>query len=120
MMDEKTKALFRKKYLSKIASTRGRVDKNNELIEMRLTFDEWCNIWVESGHLPMSPYVLSRVRDCGHYEVGNVFVQHNLMNVSEANGSDTDLDKKINQYCIKTGYKRRTVKAMIQRGELTL
>ena len=120
MLDEKTTRLLRKKYLSKIASTKGRLDKNGQLIEMRLTFEEWCMIWIESGHLPQSPYVISRFNDCGHYEVGNVYIQHNLMNISEANGTDTELDIKINQYCIETGYKRRTVKAMIQRGELVL
>ena len=120
MMDEKTKKLLHKKYLSKITSTRGRVDKNGQPIEMKLTFEEWCKIWLDSGHLPNLPYVLSRVNDCGHYEVGNVYVQHNLMNISEANGKDSELDKKINQYCIETGYKRRIVKAMLKRGEIVL
>jgi hypothetical protein len=64
--------------------------------------------------------VLSRFKDIGHYEIGNVAVIHTLENISEANGKTSEMDKKINDYCIKNGYFRRIVKGMIKRGELIL
>ncbi len=112
--------LLLKKYRNKISSTKGRVDKNGNPIQMRLTFEEWCSIWEAAGVLPQAPYVLSRYNDEGHYELGNVFVQHNLLNSCDAVTENTELDKKINEYCLKTGYKRRIVRAMIRRGELHL
>jgi hypothetical protein len=109
-----------KKYKLKIRSTKGRTDKLGNPIEFKLTFDEWVNIWVEAGKLPNRDYVLSRTNDIGHYEIGNVYVNHALHNVTEALTENTELDQKITQYAIETGYKRRIVKAMIKRGELSL
>lgn len=116
-MDRK---LLIEKYKSKIASTRGRVDVNGNNIEMRLTEDQWCQLWEEAKVIPSRNYVLSRKNDTGHYEIGNVYIQHNLHNVTEALTDNSDLEYKITEYAIKTGYKRRIVKAMIKRGELTL
>ena len=116
-MDRK---LLIEKYKSKIASTRGRVDVNGNNIEMRLTEDQWCQLWEEAKVIPSRNYVLSRKNDTGHYEIGNVYIQHNLHNVTEALTDNSELEYKITEYAIKTGYKRRTVKAMIKRGELRL
>lgn len=45
-------------------------------IPFRLTFDEWLEIWSESGHLKdRGLYCMSRKNDEGAYEVGNVFIQ---------------------------------------------
>jgi hypothetical protein len=108
------------KYRMKKASTKGRRDTNGDLIEMRLTAEEWCQLWEESGFNPSRDYVISRKNDIGHYEIGNVYIQHNLHNVTEALTNNNDIEYKITEYAIKTGYKRRTVKAMIKRGELVL
>ena len=108
--------LLKEKFRSKQASTKGRVDKLGNPIEFRLTYDEWASLWIASGHLPGREYVLSRKDDTGHYEIGNVYVNHMLMNVTEASTANTDLDQRITQYCIDTGYKRRAVKSMIKRG----
>jgi hypothetical protein len=111
---------MRRKYTSKKASTKGRVDKNSQPIEMRLTYNEWVNLWQEFGQQPGFPFVLSRTDDLGHYEIGNVFIQHVVDNSTDACGLISDLDKRINEYTIRTGYKRRTVKNMIKRGDLEL
>jgi predicted RNA polymerase sigma factor len=108
------------KYRLKKASTKGRVDVNGDLIEMRLTEDQWCQLWEEARVIPSRNYVISRKNDTGHYEIGNVYIQHNLHNVTEALTDNSDLEYKITEYAIKTGYKRRIVKAMIKRGEITL
>ena len=108
------------KYRLKKASTRGRFDINGNLIEMRLTAEEWCQLWEESGFIPSRDYVISRKNDIGHYEIGNVYIQHNLHNVTEALTDNSELEYRITEYAIKTGYKRRIVKAMIKRGELQL
>lgn len=67
-----------------------RLDRNGDIIEFRLTFDEWFDIWVASGQLDnrgrkRGQFVMSRFNDTGHYEVGNVFIQECGKNVAEAN-----------------------------------
>ena len=57
-------------------------------VEFKLTFEEWINIWLESGHWIQrgkgkGTYNMSRKNDTGAYEVDNVFIQSH-----EANASD--------------------------------
>jgi hypothetical protein len=116
---EKEKYL-REKYRAKIHSTRLRVDKLGNPIEFRLSFEEWSKLWNDAGLLPNRHHVLSRVNDIGHYEVGNVYVNHNLSNLTESLTDNSDDEQKITQYSIESGYKRRIVKGMIKRGDLVL
>ena len=49
-------------------------------IEFTLTFDEWWDIWQQSGKYEQrgfrkGQYVMSRYNDTGPYAVGNVFIQ---------------------------------------------
>jgi len=111
---------MRRKYTSKKASTKGRIDKNGTPIEMRLTYEEWRRLWQDFGHMPGQPYVLSRTNDVGHYEIGNVFIQHVIGNATDSHGLESALDKRITEYAVSNGYKRRTVKHMIKRGVLEL
>lgn len=113
------KKILLKKYKAKKSSTIGRLDKNRQPIEFRLSFDEWCMLWEEFGQYPKQPWVLSRKNDLGHYELGNVFIQHNVDNAIDSYGRNPD-DYKINQYSFETGYSRRIVKNMIKRGQLIL
>jgi hypothetical protein len=58
-------------------------------IPFNLTFDEWYKIWLDSGHFSergckKGQYVMSRYNDLGAYEIGNVFIQTNTNNVSQA------------------------------------
>ena len=65
-----------------------RLDRLGNRIEFRLTFEEWLDIWVKSGHLhergrKKGQYNLCRIDDIGHYEVGNVYVASNAHNLRE-------------------------------------
>ena len=58
-------------------------------IDFLLTFDEWLNIWISSGHLDQrgcrtGQYNMSRINDIGPYAVGNVFIQKHEDNLSQA------------------------------------
>lgn len=121
-MEEKIldKKKVRKKWQSKKASTKGRVDKNGNPIEFRLTFEEYYKLYNDFGQYPSLIYVLCRKEDLGHYEVGNVFVSFFMDNITYSMGKTTELDEKINRYCEKTSYNRKTVRNMIKRGELIL
>lgn len=55
---------------------------------MRLSFDEWLSIWKTSGHLHergkgAGKYVMSRINDLGHYELGNVCIKLHVDNIRE-------------------------------------
>lgn len=56
-----------------------RYDAEGTLIEMRLTFEQWLGIWVESGKWELcgnskGKYCMGRYNDLGHYELGNVSI----------------------------------------------
>lgn len=58
-------------------------------IEFNLTFDEWWEIWQQSGKWEQRGcrkgcYVMSRYNDMGAYEIGNVFIQTHEENRREA------------------------------------
>lgn len=108
-----------KKYKAKKASTKGRIDGHGKPIEFRLSFDEWCELWTTAGRLPNRDWVISRHNDLGHYEVGNVFIQHNLHNVRDGANKVSTMDRQITDYAIKHGYKIRIVKNMVARGQLS-
>lgn len=65
-------------------------DRNDNFVEMRLTFQEWMEIWWSSGHLKdrdSHGYVMARTNDIGHYEIGNVRIVWWTENVAEAGRS---------------------------------
>jgi hypothetical protein len=65
--------------------------KNNAIrrgIDFQLTFDEWHNIWLSSGHLAdrgrgRNKYCMSRYNDSGPYAIGNVEIKTNQDNFAE-------------------------------------
>lgn len=68
---------------------KGRVDRLGNPVEMRLSFEEWLEIWLASGHLEergkrRGQYCMSRVNDLGSYEKGNVFIQLATQNLRDA------------------------------------
>lgn len=119
-LDKNVKKILRAKWHSKRSSTKGRVDILGNPIEMRLTFEEYASLYIEAGVMPSQTYVLSRINDIGHYEIGNVKIATFLDNLMFTHNLTSELDKKINDYCLEHQYKRRTVKGMIKRGELSL
>lgn len=67
-----------------------RKDKLGNQIEMRLTYEQWLNVWLESGHLlemgsGAGKYCMSRHNDTGHYEIGNVSIKLHTLNSMEVN-----------------------------------
>ena len=77
-------------YRNQIARCRHKTDANGHPVEMRLTFEQWSEIWKDSGHWDQRGtrkgcYCMSRINDIGHYELGNVVIQ-----LHSQNSSDTD------------------------------
>jgi hypothetical protein len=59
-------------------------------IRFRMTFEEWCQIWNDSGHWHergwrRGTYCMARFGDKGAYEVGNVKICLNEENRAERN-----------------------------------
>lgn len=76
------------KYKAHKQSCSNRKDKNGNQILMKLTFDEWCYIWDQSGKWEergrgIGKYCMSRKNDIGHYEIGNVQIKLFSENTSE-------------------------------------
>ena len=49
-------------------------------VPFELTYDEWINIWLQSGKYDLrgygrGKYCMSRINDIGPYAVNNVFIQ---------------------------------------------
>ena len=118
-MDDQLLKFYKDKHRSKISSTRGRKDKLGNDILMKLTLDEFIKLYEDAGVLPMHPYVLSRVNDIGHYEVGNVFVSTQCRNALETHGIFDADAAAISDYFLLFKYKRRTIKRSLKTGKVT-
>lgn len=62
---------------------------NSRGIEFNLTFDEWLNWWLQTGHWHerghgSGKYVMSRFNDIGPYSLDNIFCQTLNANTSES------------------------------------
>lgn len=90
--EDLTQGEFEAAYKSYEAKRKGvskRKDRTGLVLEMRLTFDQWLDIWLESGKLVMrglrkGQYCMARKQDLGHYEIGNVFIQLASENARDA------------------------------------
>ena len=114
-----------RRYNGHCASVVGRTDKLGNPIEMRMTFEEWLSVWIDSGKAVdrgrgLTQFVMCRNNDIGHYEIGNVFIASSLDNIIDAHNMLTDYERHINNLCLKTGYKRRIIKGLIKRGRITI
>ena len=59
-------------------------------VPFELTYDEWINIWLQSGKYDLrgygiGKYCMSRINDIGPYAVNNVFIQLHTKNIVDAN-----------------------------------
>ena len=59
-------------------------------IEFKISFDEWSNVWANSGKMEnrgrgVGKYCMCRFGDQGAYEVGNVFIGLSTENVRDGN-----------------------------------
>lgn len=85
---EKLKTSYRyQKYACKT-----RKDRLGNPIHFNLTFDEWLQIWIDSGKLHLRgnykhQYCMARKDDIGHYEIGNVGIVTNYENNSTVDRS---------------------------------
>jgi len=87
-------------------------------IDFELTFDEWLNVWQQSGKWDLrgrgkGSYVMSRVNDIGAYKIGNVYI-----NVQEHNAKEARLGiKSTTQHSQKISNalrgKKKTAKAVL-------
>lgn len=80
---------MRSKYNIKTKFTKRRKDRTGLQLEMKLTFDEWLAIWLESGKLLQmgrrkGQYCMARKNDLGHYQIGNVYIQLTSENARDA------------------------------------
>lgn len=79
----------KKKYQAQKNMCKRRKDRLGNDIEMRLSFEEWLFIWLESGKWEhrgkcIGQYCMSRLNDIGHYEQGNVVIRRVEDNSREA------------------------------------
>lgn len=101
IMNEEQITIAEKKYRGQKSHSKTRG------IDFNLSFDEWLNIWLKSGHWEQrgrgkGTYVMSRVGDTGPYEIGNVFIQTNYDNVIQAQkgsvrSAESNLKRKLTQ-----------------------
>lgn len=71
-------------------------------IDFKLTFSQWFSVWQASGKIDQrgrgqGKYVMSRIRDDGCYELGNVHIQSAVENSREATQKWIGQPKKENQ-----------------------
>lgn len=91
-----TKDPFRKAYTQQKGNAKRRG------LEMRLTFEEWKQLWLDSGHWDergrgACKYCMMRKGDQGHYEINNVFIGLNAKNVSDGNLGKPDSEETKNK-----------------------
>lgn len=84
----------------KKCATGQKISNDGTVIEMRLSFERWFEIWLDSGHWHKrgrgaGKYVMSRKNDSGHYEDGNVFIQSGEQNVKDAHQTIRELRAEI-------------------------
>ena len=87
-----TKDPFRKAYTQQKSNAKGRG------IEVKLTFDEWKKIWIDSGKWDQrgrgaNKYCMCRFGDKGCYEIGNVFIGLGKINVRDGNLGKSNSDE---------------------------
>lgn len=79
----------RQQYLSQYHTCKTKKDRLGNKVDMKLTFEEWLTIWLESGKYEqrgrqLDQYCMCRKDDIGHYEIGNVFIELSSVNSSIA------------------------------------
>jgi hypothetical protein len=86
-------------------------------IEFNLTYDEWMNIWVQSGHWNergrgLGKYAMCRYGDQGPYEVGNVYIDLCEVNAQQARLGDKNTKAHIAKIRKALTGKKKTMTAI--------
>lgn len=82
------------KYRTHKNACKYKLDAAGNPVEMRLTFEQWWQIWESSGKWEQrghskGQYCMCRYNDLGHYEPGNVFIDLHSRNVIAAQTGNT-------------------------------
>ena len=90
---------------------------NRRNIPFLLTFEEWTNIWMNSGtwHLRgkgKGSYVMSRIGDIGAYEIGNVYINTQEQNASDTNKGTTFTDEHCDKISMALKGKKKSSTAV--------
>lgn len=98
---------YKKKFIVQRTTCLRRIDKAGKPIIFKLTFEEWLDLWISSGHInkmgrSAGCYVMSRKNDLGNYELGNVFIQPVEENIREGHKG---LSKNRGDHNIRKGQK---------------
>jgi hypothetical protein len=83
-------------------------------IEFILTYDEWMNIWLQSGHWEnrgrgADKYAMCRYNDIGPYSVNNVYIDLNRTNSGLARIGDKNSIEHTNKIIKALKGKQKTI-----------
>jgi len=89
-MNEEELSKAKKRFQFQRWNSRRRKDRLGKHIEWHLTFEQWLEIWLSSGHyqdrgVGANKYVMSRKCDLGNYEIGNIEIKLASENTIEGN-----------------------------------
>ena len=89
LTDQELRSLRNAYNVQKKTQTRRKPDRNGHRIQVTMTFEEWLQVWVESGKLPLrgngrGKFCMARKDDLGDYAVGNVEIKACEENSREA------------------------------------
>jgi hypothetical protein len=76
-----------RKYRAHTKRCESKLDAARQPVKMLLSFEEWCDIWLQSGMWDLrrpGGACMARHNDLGHYAIGNVSIKINAENVREA------------------------------------
>jgi hypothetical protein len=93
-------------------------------IGWNLTFEEWLNIWINSGHLhergqASHEYCMSRHGDKGKYEIGNVRIITNKENIVERKSPKGE-DNVCSKLTEKDVYEIRALEGKMKRKDVAV
>ena len=86
--------------VQKKTQTNRNPDRNGHVIRLTMTFEEWLQIWTESGKIALrglgcGKFCMTRNNDLGNYAIGNVEIKS-----CEENSREAKLGRKVRQ-CTK-------------------
>ena len=89
LTDEELRKLRDAYNVQKKTQARRKPDRNGHHIRVTMTFEEWLQVWMDSGKLHLrgagrGKYCMARNDDLGDYAVGNVEIRSNEENSRDA------------------------------------
>ena len=89
LTDQELRKLRNAYNVQKKTQARRKPDRNGRRIQVTMTFEEWLQVWIDSGKLHLrgngrGKYCMARKDDLGDYAVGNVEIKSCEENSREA------------------------------------